>query len=271
MTKLIVRIILCLLPILSAVTVQAAEQTEHAVWNRNPIRVILPVGKERRIDFPVPGDLKVPGRLLSLSKPIQLREDGSAYWTATESFPATRVQYITNTGYSYLLDVEARQDAESVPLIIVDTRVKSSVMSQDKTESASQERNYDYVDLSRFASQNIYAPERLVKALPGVSRVNVKAGARPLYKGGQLILEPMASWKSQTVPSLFVTAVRVTSNSLDDQAFDPRKLRGEWLAATTQHTIVQAAGSTGDTTTWYLVSALPFDDAAPIAKEDIAQ
>ena len=238
---------------------------EHVVWDKNPIKVTLPVGQERRIDFPVPGNIELPATLVAASKPVQLREDGSAYWTATEPFKAARVRYITNTGYSYFLDVEAVKDGPNYPLIIVDDRVKrdDSAPGNLAGNLAQVTADYDFVDLARYASQSVYGPERLIKLLPGVTRVSVKNGPRQLYRGGQLLMEPLASWKSASIPSQYVTAVRVSSNSLDDVTLDPRRLRGEWLAAVSQHTVVQAAGSNGDTTTWYLISAMSFDEAAP--------
>jgi integrating conjugative element protein (TIGR03749 family) len=260
MIKLLQRILL-LFAFSISIHAQTQQIAEHVVWDKNPIKVTLPVGQERRIDFPVPGNIELPASIVAASKPVQLREDGSAYWTANEPFKAARVRYITNTGYSYFLDVEAVKDGPTHPLIIVDDRVKGN--DSDAASPAHAVADYDFVDLARFASQSVYGPERLIKLLPGVMRVSVKKGARQLYRGGQLIMEPLASWKSASIPSQYVTAVRVSSNSLDDVTLDPRRLRGEWLAAVPQHTVVQAAGSDGDTTTWYLMSAMPFDEAAP--------
>jgi hypothetical protein len=39
-------------------------------------------------------------------------------------------------------------------------------------------------------------------------------------------------------------------------------LRGDFLAASSQHSRVNAAGEEGDTTTWYLVSDQPFDEVS---------
>lgn len=241
---------------------------EHVVWDKSPIKVTLPVGRERRIDFPVAGaKLEVPESLLHRSKPIQLREDGSVYWTAMEEFAPERVQFITSTGYSYFLDVEAVADKKALdrPLVIVDTRVKQN---DDRAQDAqgldaAKQLDYDYVDLVRLASQSIYGPERLIKKLPGVSRIQVDACPVKLYRGSQLITEPMAQWKAGTVPSRYVTAIRVTSNALEDVVFDPRRIRGDFLAASTQHTVVKAVGETGSTTTWYLVSSRPFSEMLP--------
>ncbi len=235
---------------------------EHVVWDRSPIQVMLPVGKERRIDFPVPVKLVVPNDGVSASKPIQIREDGSVYWTATKAFKKLRVQAITLTGYSYLLDVEAKKGAASHPIVIIDERVP---VEEDEQTVAELRLTYDYdiVDLTRLAAQSIYAPERLVKALPGITRIPVsgQACASRLYRFHDLAFKPLASWQSPGVPARYVTAVRVTSKSRETTVFDPRLLRGDWLAASAQHSVLEPAGYDGDNTTWYLVSAGPFEEA----------
>ncbi len=262
-------------PATKAADIQLPQRiVEHVVWDKTPIKVTLPVGIERRIDFPVSGSkFEVPEKLLHKSKPIQMREDGSVYWTALEPFSFERVQFITATGYSYFLDVQAVDNKKGAysglerPLVIVDTRVKQN---DDKEKDAqglasAKKLNYDYVDLARLAAQSIYGPERLIKNLPGVTRIGVDPCPVKLYRGGQLVTEPIAQWKANTVPSLYVTAIRVTSNALEDVVWDPRRIRGEFVAVSTQHTLVKAAMEEGDTTTWYLVSGKPFKDAVPSA------
>jgi integrating conjugative element protein (TIGR03749 family) len=235
---------------------------EHIIWDRSPIKVVLPIGKERRIDFPVPIKLVAPPEVVSASKPIQIREDGSVYWTATKPFKVQRVQAITVTGYSYLLDVEAKKVSTSHPIVIIDERVPV----EDDEESVTERRhsyNYDFVDLTRLAAQSVYAPGRLVKALPGVTRVSVSglACSNHLYRFHELNIRPIASWQSPGVPTRYVTAVRVKSRSSEETVFDPRLLRGTWLAASAQHSVLGPAGSDDDNTTWYLVSAGTFEES----------
>jgi integrating conjugative element protein (TIGR03749 family) len=257
--KSFISIILFLLsqPLLS----QPIELLEHRVWNKSPIHIVLPVGKERRIDFPLSIQLQVPASIKAMSERIQITESGSVYWIASQSFKRQRVNAVTDTGYSYILDIEARPKGHQHPIAIVDERIPK----QDSNTGQSSEPiyDYDYVDLTRFAAQSVYAPERLIKPLPGIRRVTVESEHLSLVKGADLITEPMAQWVVPTIPSLYVTAVRVTSNSLRIITLDPRLLRGDFLAASSQHTRVNAAGETGDTTTWYLVSDQPFDEVSP--------
>ncbi len=240
---------------------QPSDLIEHRVWDKTPIHIALPVGKERRIDFPLHVTLQVPASIKIASERIQISENGSVYWIASKAFKKQRVNAITDTGYSYLLDIEAREKGHQHPIAIVDDRIpaKDTVDSNGGVPGY----DYDYVDLARFASQSIYAPERLVEPLAGVRRIPVDSTAIPLFKSGDLITEPMAQWVAPGTPTLYVTAVRVTSNSLYTEVLDPRYLRGDFLAASAQHAIVYPAGHDGDTTTWYLISGQPFDEVSP--------
>jgi integrating conjugative element protein (TIGR03749 family) len=241
------------------ISIGHASDVEHIVWDKSPIQIVLPVGQERRIDFPVPIHLEMPRALKDASKPIQIREDGSVYWTATKPFEKTRVKALTHTGYSYFLDVSAKKNGHSHHVVIVDNRI-SKADEDAQSLNIARQYNYDYVDLARFAAQSVYAPLRLIKALPGVVQVGVENEEVPLYRGRDLITEPMAQWKSPTVPAFYVTAVRVTSNALGAIVFDPRLLRGDWLTATAQHAVVNPVGKDGSTTTWYLISKAPFNE-----------
>ena len=252
-------LILCLLPL--ALLAQPVDLIEHRVWNKTPIHIVLPVGKERRIDFPLSVQLQVPATVKALSERIQITESGSVYWIAREPFAKQRVNAITDTGYSYLLDIEARPKGHQHPIAIVDDRIPKE--EANTRQSPGQSYDYDYVDLLRFASQSLYAPERLIKPLPGLRRIEIETDPLPLVKGADLLTEPMAQWAAPTIPSLYVTAIRVTSNSLNKITLDPRLLRGDFLAASSQHAFVNPVGEEGTTTAWYLISAQPFNEVTP--------
>jgi integrating conjugative element protein (TIGR03749 family) len=256
-TFILIILFLLSLPVCS----QPTDLLEHRVWNKSPIHIVLPVGKERRIDFPLSINFQVPASIKMMSERIQITESGSVYWIASKSFKKQRVNAVTETGYSYILDIEARPKGHQHPIAIVDERIPKEESSTG--QSSRPAYDYDYVDLVRFAAQSIYAPDRLIKSLPGLRRVKVEKDPLPLVKGADLITEPMAQWVAPTIPSLYVTAVRVTSNSLKSITLDPRLLRGDFLAASAQHTRVNPAGEDGDTTTWYVISGQPFDEVSP--------
>lgn len=249
---------LLLILLTSNLYAQPVPTIEHRVWDKTPINIVLPVGEERRIDFPISINLQLPNHVQQFSKRIQITESGSVYWIATKSFKKVRVNAVTETGYSYILDVEARPNGHKHPIEILDDRIPKKTTGTSQINSSP--LDYDYVDLGRFASQSIYAPERLIKPLKGIKRIEVDSSEKNLVKGGDFITEPMAQWMVETIPSLYVTAVRVTSNSLKTEILDPRLIRGDFVAASSQHKHINPAGHDGDTTTWYLISNQPFDE-----------
>ena len=116
-------------------------------------------------------------------------------------------------------------------------------------------RAYGYVTLTRFAAQQLYAPARLLKDLPGVVRVPVKRKPVALARGGTLEAVPLVAWRAG---DLFLTAVKLTNKTSEPQILDPRTLRGAWLTATFQHNRLQRAGDEADRTVAYLISARAF-------------
>lgn len=253
-------IVILALFILTPVYAQPTDTIEHRVWNKHPIHIVLPVGEERRIDFPLAINLQLTKKVRAMSGRIQISESGSVYWIASKSFKRQRVNAITDTGYSYVLDIEAKPKGHKHPIEIVDDRIPRP--EGDGTAINQPAYDYDYVDLMRLAAQSIYAPNRLIQKLPGVRRISVERDELPLVRGGDLTIEPIAQWYAPTIPTLYVTAVRVQSNALHTVVLDPRNLRGDFLAASSQHGYVNPAGEDGDTTAWYLVSKQPFDEVA---------
>ena len=68
----------------------------------------------------------------------------------------------------------------------------------------------------------------------------------------------MAAWRSGGV---YITAIRVVNKTQRRIALDPRQLRGRWKAALFQRGYLSPHGSSRDSTTLFLVSRAPFEDA----------
>lgn len=259
-------VLLCQAPLMAASIQTASEIVDHVIWKNIPITIVLPVGVERRIDFPTAVRIEWPDTVGDKTS-LQIRENGSLYWTAAEPFSRQRVNVFSMAGPdSWLLDVEARADASPRTLVILDDRFNDAAdvgVSEPQPLSDADRYRHDGVDMVRFAAQNLYAPSRLITPLAGVVRVPVTTQEVPLHRGGALRTTPITQWKSSTIPPLYVTAVRVTATATATQptTLDPRNLRGEWLSATPQHGQVGMAGDQDDTTVWYLVSSRPFEES----------
>jgi integrating conjugative element protein (TIGR03749 family) len=115
--------------------------------------------------------------------------------------------------------------------------------------------SYGYVTLTRFAAQQLYAPARLLKDLPGVVRAPVKRKKVSLVRGGAVTAEPLVAWRAG---DLYLTAVKLTNRTGRALTLDPRTLRGDWLTAAFQHSRLLPKGDGSDTTALYLISARPF-------------
>ena len=242
-----------------------ADASERVLWDKRPINVHLQVGHERIIHFPddvrywLPDTLK---RHVSV-----LAANGVLYIRAMEPFPTTRIRIQgLNNQQIYLLDITASEAAAVSDELIVMTEENTRNRSKEATAYKTTE---DWrIRLTRYAAQQLYAPERLVGGDSAIKRIPVESKTSvPLIRGGLIETVPIASWQGH---GLTVTAVRVRNLSRQSlqlqfdrsdslQALDLSYLvRGDWLTATLQHDRLGAMGDETDTTTLYLVSNRSF-------------
>ncbi|OOG28824.1 integrating conjugative element protein [Thioalkalivibrio denitrificans] len=228
---------------------------DRVLWDRTPIRIALPVGHERIVHFPVEVRVGVPARLEGLLRTFNV--DGSVYWLAHAPFESVRVVIEgLDDGRVYLVDLEAREGDALAPLAVME-RETSSDPRRGARDDAERHQNLDYVTLTRFAAQQMYAPERLRPSHPGVVRTPVARSEVPLVRGAAVRAEPLISWRHG---AMYVTVVKLVNESADPLVLDPRDLRYDWLAATFQHARLLPAGDEADTTAVYLISRRPFDE-----------
>lgn len=242
-----------------------ADTPERVLWEKRPISVHLQVGHERIIHFPddvrywLPDTVK---RHVSV-----LAANGVLYIRAMEPFPTTRLRIQgLNDQQVYLLDITASEVAAVSDELIVMTKKNTRNRSKEATAYRTTE---DWrIRLTRYAAQQLYAPERLVDGDIAIKRIPVESKTSvPLIRGGLIETVPIASWQGH---GLTVTAVRVRNLSRQSlqlqfdrsdslQALDLSYLvRGDWLTATLQHDRLGAMGDETDTTTLYLVSNRSF-------------
>ena len=246
-----------------------ADAPQRVLWDKRPISIHLQVGHERIIHFPDDVRYWLPDRVKR--QVSALAANGVLYIRATEPFPTTRIRVQgLNDQQVYLLDITASETAAASDELIVMTKENSRNRSKEATAYKTTE---DWrIRLTRYAAQQLYAPERLVDADSAIKRIPVELKTSiPLIRGGLIEAVPIASWQTNAEPmGLTVTAVRVRNLSWQslqlqfDQSDTPqvlnlsRLVRGDWLTATLQHDRLGAMGSETDTTTLYLVSNRSF-------------
>jgi len=226
---------------------------ERIEWKKAPIRLELAVGQEQRIEFPNAVKVGVPGPLQPLLRTQSV--NGTVYLLAHASFGSNRLMMRElDSGRIYLFDVTAVEDGGTThPLQIYNTSGTAKDVADGANDAGP--RQPDYIQLTRFAAQQLYAPSRLVKDRPGIVRVPVTRDAVNLFHGGTIEATPLVAWRAN---GLYVTAVKLTNRIEQPQTLDPRALRGAWLSATFQHHRLLPMGDEADTTAVYLISARPF-------------
>ena len=237
---------------------------ERIVWQKEPIQLALTVGKERRVDFPGPVKVGLPTQLESAVRVQSI--GGTVYLLAHAEFAPTRVMVReTDSRRMYLLDVAAADGGGSGPPVEVYAGEESVSPGIRQTNSGLAKDApplpipaYGYVTLTRFAAQQLYAPARLLRDLPGVVRVPVKRKQVSLVHGAAVTAEPLVAWRAG---DRYLTAVKLTNRTDRALTLDPRNLRGAWLSAAFQDNRLLPKGDESDTTALYLISTRPFEAA----------
>jgi len=233
-------------------------RTQHVLFERLPVQLLLNPERERLVQFPFVASIDVPAGLQSLLE-IQIIED-TAYLTANAPFPRTRLYAQAIDGSATVpLDIESLEGVQVTPMLRVHLPGDAAGERDERAESRrNDEPAVDMIQLTRYVAQMLYAPARLLPALPGVRQEPVDQSPMVgLYRGGEIETAPLGAWSSGP---LHVTAVRFTNRTgrAIELELDMRWLRGQWIAATPQHWHLSPHGSDADTTAIYLVSDRPF-------------
>ncbi|PVZ81194.1 TIGR03749 family integrating conjugative element protein [Serratia sp. S1B] len=238
-------------------------------WERIPLQVPLTVGQERivfvnknvRVGFPP----ELNGKLRVQST------GGAVYLQASSAFATTRLQLQDlENGELILLDItalEGKQNREPVSLVYqgelsTATASDNTQVSSEESMAAKGRASPPYgtprimtplpIALTRYAAQTLYAPLRTIEPLPGVHTIShgLPATLTSLLPSEPVTVRPLAAW---AVQGYNVVALKLTHQRAGKVVLDPRKLQGNFTAATFQHRWLGAAGTPEDTTTLYLV------------------
>jgi integrating conjugative element protein (TIGR03749 family) len=229
---------------------------ERIEWKKVPIRLELTVGQEQRIEFPASVKVGVPASVQGLLRAQSV--NGVVYLLAHAPFGSNRLMVRElDSGRIYLFDVTAAEDGgANHPVQVYFTGDSGTTKDHATGGYDAGQRQPGYIQLTRFAAQQLYAPARLVRDRPGIVRVPVSRDPVDLLHGGAVEAIPLVAWRTG---GLYITAVKLTNLTNQAQTLDPRDLRGTWLTASFQHHRLLPKGDEADTTAVYLISARPFE------------
>lgn len=255
----------CIFLIICAVSAQAHAQT--LLWQKQPLKITLPVGKERIISFAEPTSLQIP---LELNESVELAvlKNQHYYLKAKQSFAAQRVFATAANGEQFILDVSARQGAATsdIKILSEDSELeKRTTLAQSQTLAPKLSINDHYIRLTRFAAKQAYAPVRLLTKEPDLHRVKVVEHIKPLLRGTpEIAAVVLASWRSKDT-GLYITIVELINRASYPVIIDIRQVRGKFLTAATQHGRLLAQDKENKhKTALYLISSTSFEEALGI-------
>ena len=251
--------------------------SERIIWDKKPIPLQFRIGQERIIHFPTEIRYWLPDSLKS--SVTAMSANGVLYLTAQQSFLKTRIRVQEiETQTVYLLDISSDAEGRYPEEVIILNA--ENIENKSKGVITQKSKNDWYIRLARFAAQSLYAPERLIPSDNEIVHIEVDSTETvPLVRGGNIKVTPIDSWKGS---GFYVTAVLIQNTSANnilivDDRFNKKvnqlgisnadkerilylntDIRGNWLAAIPQHTVLMTAGTDNDKTTLYLISTRSF-------------
>jgi len=230
---------------------------ERIEWKKVPIRLELVVGQEQRIEFPDEVKVGIQASVRPLLRTQSI--NGTVYLMAHAPFDTNRIMVRElDSGRIYLFDVTSTQDGATTHPVQIYVTDDSGANDLEVNDSSPERPSY--IQLTRFAAQQLYAPSRLVKDNPVITRVPISRNPVDLLHGGAVEAIPLVAWRAK---GLYITAIKLTNRTHQAQILDPRDLRGAWLTASFQHHRLFPMGDEADTTAVYLISARPFEVSHP--------
>lgn len=240
------------------------------VWNDKPLTLFLPINHEVRVVFPTDVDVQVPmgigERLQSLAPNTQM-----IYWTAIEAFEPARIIATAKDGKTvYILDVAASANAQFDDILIEDPArhaTQDSSMTLQNDSAAEDDlvalNDPSEIILTRFASQFLYAPSRLIPVDARITQIHLPTLAPnfPLLQsadGERFAVQIIGAWSGF---GQYVTAVLIKNITPFRFQLDLSRVRGNFTHIAAQHLMIGEMGSLEDRTTLYLISTQPFDAA----------
>lgn len=249
-----------LICLLSSIEVFAFD-AEHVLWDKTPIHLNVPLNEERLIHFPQA--ISIVDNEAS-EKITILKIQDALYIKANVAFENKRLLVqLMPQGEVIILNLSANEK------ITISQPVEVMLENKEEPNSNQQEttNNFDInaITLTRFAIQSLYAPQRLLVIPEGVGRVPMQTRRQiSLIYGASMESHPLISWHAG---AFYVTAVELKNLLNKKVVVDPRRVQGNWQTATFYPTNTLAPRGKEDTTTVFLVSDRPFNEALASSRE----
>jgi integrating conjugative element protein (TIGR03749 family) len=238
-----------------------AANTEHVVWDKTPIHLNLSLNQERLVRFPQAVQVveSEAGQKVSV-----LKVQDAVYLKAVEPFSNKRLLIqLMPQGEVIILSLSADDKINATDT--VEVLLEKNDAPQQPPQDTKSNLDLNAITLTRFAIQSLYAPDRLLVIPEGVSRTPMQTRRDiQLVHGASISAHPLASWHGG---DFYVTAIELKNQLKQEVILDPRHIVGNWQTATFYPTNTLSGRGHEDTTTVFLVSDRPFNEAMQASQE----
>lgn len=240
-------IALCLVAFIAALYAESQNlEIQQLTYSEQPLEITIPIGIPIEMRFQEPVEFGIPNSIQDLL--LIENVASTVYLTADAHFSDTTVLVkLLHSDSPIVLRLSSSIDETSPHTYSINSTQRQETRTNSTVRSP--------VELTRFAAQQLFAPERLVPNLRNVVRVGVVREPINLVRDSDIRSNAIVSWSSG---SLHVTAVKLTNMSQVSIDLTPENLRGSWQTATYHHSRLLPKGTGGDTSVVYLVSDKPF-------------
>ena len=238
-----------------------ALESEHVLWDKTPIHISLSLTEERLIRFPQAISIvdNEAGDNIAV-----LKVQDALYIKAKEEFNNKRLLVqLMPQGEVIILSLSADKAINaSKPVEIL---IEKEITEDTNKSILKNNMDSNAITLTRFAIQSMYAPQRLLVIPDGVSRIPMQTRRQiTLFYGASIEARPLISWHGG---EFYVTAVELKNQLNKEIIIDPRHMVGNWQTATFYPSNTLTARGKTDTTTVFLISDRPFNEAIVGSRE----
>lgn len=237
-----------------------------------PLRLTIRNGEESVLRFPWAVEPGFPSSLIGMLDQPRVIGD-TFYLTPASPFDFERFTFLSpETGAIILMDIRSSDESLPARVMITDARLAEAAAEAKSTSPALQPApdkpeqhgvRYTHIELARYAMQQVYAPDRLIQHLPGLTEVSVKQPVvvQDLVPGARVDAVPWKEWR--TPDGRYLTVLAVQNRGSFEVSLDPtlRRHSRHEIASTPYRSVLAPAGMPGDETALVIISRVAWADA----------
>jgi integrating conjugative element protein (TIGR03749 family) len=227
-----------------------------------PIHIKIPINKE--VMFAFDNEIQQIGFKENISNKIQSESIDTRWWLKAKSLIDNEKILVKDKNGKIIVFLISSFIANKDTTINKNYHVVSKKNTISKIKKPLQQnKKLSLADLTRFASQKLYAPKRLIKDI-GLNEIPVSTTPIDIFSCHRsticvdTIATPIFSYESS---DKYISAIKIVNNSNQVFYLDHRDVIGDFIAATFQFEKIDIKDSPNDITVLYVISNKPLEQS----------